>query len=150
MALLPVVQRVALPVIQKGLSAAPSLVDKIAKMIGSAPNPSAILAAARSNPVMTGLTLYQLGEIGTDAYQTLIANHPEVGEALEGMVFAADEITSTFVGDLSKYREELELVEDAARFVGGLGNLIKLRNALNLDPKFYALKMQLNDMGYRA
>lgn len=148
--LLPVVARAAVPAIESAIAATPSLVSRIAAAIGSKASPSAILAAVKSNPVVAGLTLAQIGSTGYDAYQQLLENHPEVAEMLKDLSFKADEIQPDFIGNLGQYREELELVEDAARFVGGMSNLIRLRQALELDLKYYGLKMQLNDMGYRS
>ncbi|AIK68709.1 hypothetical protein [Pseudomonas phage phiNN] len=148
--LLPVVARAAVPAIESAIAATPGLISRIATTIGSKASPSAILAAVKNSPVVAGLTLAQIGTSGYDAYQTLLENHPEVGEMLKDLSFKADPIEPDFIGNLGQYREELELIEDAARYVGGMSNLIRLRQALELDVKFYGLKLQLNDMGYRS
>lgn len=148
MALLPVVYRAAVPAIESAMRSSPALVQSIATRIGTAANPKAILEAVKNSPVVAGLTLWQIGEIGTSAYQTLVENHPEVGEVLMSLI-PPDEIADDFSSTLGRYTDELDLLDDAARTVGGFSNLLRLRQALNLDLKFYKLRAQLSSMGYR-
>jgi len=139
-----------LPAIEGVLARNPGLVERIAAKIGSVASPSAILQAARNNPLTAGLLFWEAGDAGKEFYDQLVAEKPELQEPLARLTFKADDISNGFVPDLIKYKDEMELIDDASRSVGGFEALVRLKQALSLDERFLQMHAALRVMGRRG
>lgn len=106
-----------------------------------------IIASARNNKLMTAIVLYELYGLADPVLQELLDGEPELRRTIELMGMTADAVAdTTSVSDIIAFEDEFRVIENAARRVGGLNNLLTLRNAIMLDNSHYALYQQFSNM----
>lgn len=135
-------------------SASPGALQKIATRIGSAANPSAILAAMKNNPVTTVLVGAELFGPASDFVKTVVSSHPEVSKLIDQISDidykpdGFEPIDDAQTG-LVRYKDEFDLIEYCSRALGGRDNLMRLRNVLKVSDEVFKLHEQVTSMGYR-
>jgi len=116
-------------------------------MTGAKATVQNVLRAAKDNPVTTALVLYELYGIGDSILQEMMDADPEIRRMIELFDMTPDKVEDTqSVSDIVKFADEFRTIENAARRVGGLSNLLELRNALALDNQTYMLYQQVKQL----
>lgn len=144
-----------IPVASRALaSAGPGVLQQIATRIGTAANPSAILAAMKNNPVTTVLVGAELFGTASDFVKSVVASHPEITQLIDRISdidYKPDgfESIDDAKSGLVRYKDEFDLIEQCSRFLGGRDNLLKLRNLLKVSDDVFHLHEQVVQMGYR-
>lgn len=134
-----------IPVVASAVARAGApVLAKIAARIGSAANPTAIMATIKANPVMASLVAVELWGAGSDIVSEMASASPEMGEALSAIGYKPDSGDSAADGAVAKFDDEFEILERASDLLGGFDNFLTLRNALKMDDAVVTLYNNLN------
>lgn len=134
-----------LPVVASAVARAGApILARIGARIGTAANPSAIMAAVKSNPVMASLVAVELWGAGSDIVSEMASASPEMGEALSAIGYKPDSGDSAADGAIAKFDDEFAILESACDILGGFDNFLTVRNALKMDDSVVTLYNNLN------
>lgn len=147
---LPVLMRAALPRIGSLVSAAPAVIEGVARRIGSPGATAArILELAKNNKLVTFAVLYEMYGAADD----LVKKFLKSDESLRSIVGLFDQqpdepdVEASHKND--KMEDEFEIISDAVRQVGGLDRLLVLRRAMALSGPTYELYQRRAQLGRR-
>lgn len=111
--------------------------------------PGKIAAMMKESPVTSALVLYELGDAGAELLAELTQMSEEAAKVVEGLTFQADPAPSADVSitNIQSYQDELALIRRVANRLGiTVGDLIELKNVLDLDMRFYQLYVKLKEL----
>lgn len=111
----------------------PAVVDVVAKRIGVAgPNlAQKVVQAVKDNKLTAALVAYELGDVAVDLYKTLSKDDDVKAMADRYDLKSFDpSLSSDSRHALIEQADEMRLIADAARVVGGYDRLLTLRQAL--------------------
>jgi hypothetical protein len=146
-----------LPIIARLVSSLPSAVTlvatkapQLAARLGIASSKISVTSLAnlaKRNKFTAALIAYELYGPASELVQEMMESDPELAKILESLAFQEDKVDDTNgVNDITKFSEEFETITQAMGSVGGLDNLLTLRNALSLSDSTYALFIQVREM----
>lgn len=138
----------ALGVLRRFLTSNPGKLAAASRALGLGAGATAekILAAAKDNPVATALVLLQAGEMGAEALEAVLEEHPEV----RGIVDAASPVDNAEdyegLGDMLKFRDEFATLRSAIAIMGGLERFLSVRRALSMSDQTVNMFLQFREM----
>lgn len=130
-------------------SAAPGVISRVASRIGVMPTVKAIVSAISNNKLLAGYAAFELFG-ATDIDVLALLSDEIVGQSIEALISSIEYTADSADASLEKLNDEFQLIENAARIVGGgIDNLLQLRNALRLDDSIYNRHREITSLGYR-
>jgi len=106
-----------------------------------------LIKLARTNKISAAFIAYELYGVGSDIVEEMRRSDPQLSSIIETLAFSADAVDDTSsVTDISKFRDEFQLITDASDNIGGLDELLKIREAIALSDDTYKLYVQMRDM----
>lgn len=130
-------------------SAAPGVISRVASRIGVMPTAKAIGSAISNNKLLAGYAAFELFG-ATDIDVLALLSDETVGQSIEALISSIEYTADSADASLEKLNDEFQLIENAARIVGGgIDNLLQLRNALRLDDSIYNRHREITSLGYR-
>lgn len=130
-------------------SRAPGVISAIASRLGVKSTAASIVGYARSNPVVFASVAATAVAAG-DAAWDFVSESPELLDAVQKLAKSvshkADALSVNDIQNIESYRDELEIIKDAALQMGSLDRLIALRKALALPDEYYGLYRNLRSL----
>lgn len=120
---------------------------KIAKRVGTAANPQAIIDAVKNNKLATAYVLYELYGASEETLAALREVDDEVARVVSLFGFQPDEPSPTAIADLSSMSEEFEVISAAIRVMGSFERLLVLKKALTLSDATFMHYRSVKDLG---
>lgn len=110
-------------------------------------NAASLAKLARTNKVSAAFIAYEVFGGGSEIVEEMRQADAELLTIIETLGFKPDVVDdSTGVQDIAKFNDEFELIAKAARAVGGMDDLLRIRQALVLPNDVYVLYAQVSSM----
>jgi hypothetical protein len=129
-------------------SSNPTAAARLLKRVG-APSGGigSVLAAAKQNPVTAAFIALEAGQAGYALIEALREEYPDMMHQLEQISHVADEVTEdTPISDISKFSDELAMLDDLSAQVGGDARMYNLINCVKMainNPAILKLREQV-------
>lgn len=120
---------------------------KIAKRVGTAANPQAIIDAVKNNKMATAYVLYELYGASEEFLVAMKQVDEEVAHVVSLFGFQPDEPSATAISDLSSMTEEFDVLSSAIRVIGSFERLLVLKKALSLSDATFMHYRSVKDLG---
>lgn len=119
-----------------------SAIPRIAQRIGVAGTASAgrLANLAKSNKLTTAIILWEMGDMGAELLNEMVAEDAEVKRLVELFGSEPDVVEDTeSVTDITRFSDEFAIISDAINHVGTYERLLTIKKALALPDDVFKL-----------